>query len=133
MTMSLPIGTAELIVTEQHLADGLIQDKADDFPPVFATMQMIGLMEVAASRAMHGLLQPGEPSVGAHVDVAHTAPTSLGDKVHAEAVFERMEGKLYVFTVVASDSGGEIGRGLHKRAIVAKERLVNGAAKRLNK
>jgi predicted thioesterase len=41
-----------------------------------------------------------------------------------------MDGKLYVFEVVARDPGGEIGRGTHKRAIVATERLLSGAAKR---
>lgn len=41
-----------------------------------------------------------------------------------------MEGKLYVFDVVARDPGGEIGRGVHKRAIVTRERLLAGAAKR---
>lgn len=37
------------------------------------------------------------------------------------------EGKLYVFEVVARDNGGEIGRGKHKRVIIATERLLAGA------
>jgi len=32
--------------------------------------------------------------------------------------------------VSASDAGGEIGRGTHRRAIVAAERLVQGALRR---
>ena len=133
MVTELSLGRAKLLVKEEHLAAGLIQGKADDFPPVFATMHMIGLMEIAASRAMHPLLQSGELSVGVHVDVGHSAPTALGDTVHAEAEFVGMEGKIFVFKVSARDSGGEIGSGLHKRAIVTKERLVKGAEKRLNK
>jgi predicted thioesterase len=42
-----------------------------------------------------------------------------------------MEGKFYVFEVVAHDRGGEIGRGMHKRAIVNVDRLLSGAARRL--
>ncbi len=41
-----------------------------------------------------------------------------------------MEGKLYVFEVVATDDAGEIGRGTHRRAIVSVERIMAGAAKR---
>jgi fluoroacetyl-CoA thioesterase len=122
--------TAELVVDTCHLASALIRDMRDDFPDVLATAQMIGLMETAASRAMHPLLKPGELSVGVVVDVAHTAPTRLGDRVIAHASFTGMEGKFYWFDVVASDSGGEIGRGRHKRAIVSKQRLVDGAKKR---
>ena len=39
--------------------------------------------------------------------------------------------QLYVFEISAADPGGEIGRGVHKRAIVTSERLQSGAAKRV--
>jgi predicted thioesterase len=51
--------------------------------------------------------------------------------VTATGTFLRMEGKPYVFKVVVEDPGGEIGRGVHRRAIVARERLEAGAAKRV--
>ncbi len=38
--------------------------RPDRFPEVFATSRMIALMELAAARAMHPLLQPGHWSVG---------------------------------------------------------------------
>lgn len=125
------LGIAELVVEETHLAASLVQQAGDDFPPVMATVAMIGLMEVAAARTMQSLLAEGELSVGVTVDVNHTAPTPLGDTARAEARFTGMDGKLYVFEVVAQDSGGIIGQGIHKRAIVNKDRLVAGAAKRL--
>lgn len=123
---------AELTVETRHLANALIQEASDDFPAVLATAQMIALMEIAGSRLMHPLLNPGELSVGYIVNVNHTAPTPLGDTVIATAKFTGMDGKFYVFDVSARDSGGEIGRGTHKRAIVTKERLVNAAATRLS-
>jgi predicted thioesterase len=131
--MTLEVGTtgrAELTVYGSDLATILNQRPEDDFPPVFATTRMIGLMELAGSRVLHPLLNEGEASVGVGVDVMHTAATSIGDKVEAEARFTGMEGKLYVFEVVERDSGGEIGRGIHKRAIVSVERLVTGASRR---
>ena len=40
-------------------------------------------------------------------------------------------GKQFVFEVVASDPGGEIGKAVHKRAIVDVQRLEEGARKRV--
>jgi fluoroacetyl-CoA thioesterase len=124
--------TADLIVTEADCANALrlSNDPRDDFPAVFATTRMIALMELAGARLLHPLLQPGEMSVGAHVDISHTAATPIGARVAATATYRGRDGKLFVFDVVADDPAGEIGRGTHKRAIVSKERLLAGAAKR---
>jgi fluoroacetyl-CoA thioesterase len=123
-------GTASLRVTERDVASALAIDPADEFPPVLATARMIGLMEVAAARVMQPLLAPGELSVGVVVDVTHAAPTPIGADVNAAARYTGRDGKLYVFEVIAHDPGGEIGRGIHKRAIVTAARLVAGAARR---
>ena len=127
--------TAQLVVTEADCANALrlSDDPRDDFPAVFATTRMIALMELAGARLLHPLLQPGEMSVGAHVDVSHTAATPIGAKVTATATYRSREGKLFVFDVVAHDPGGEIGRGTHKRAIISRDRLITGAARRFPK
>jgi predicted thioesterase len=124
--------TVQLFVRDSDCANALqlSDDPRDDFPPVFATTRMIALMELAGARIMHPLLQPGEMSVGAHVDVSHTAATPIGAKVTATATYRGRDGKLFVFDVVAHDPGGVIGRGTHKRAIVVRDRLLAGAAKR---
>src|SRR5262245_53950340 len=107
-----------LRVSEADLADVIAIDQSDAFPAVLATARMIALMEVAASRVLQPLLGEGELSVGVTVEVAHSAATPLGAMVRATARFLEQEGKVYVFEVRAEDEGGEIGRGLHKRAIV---------------
>jgi predicted thioesterase len=124
--------TVDLEVRESDCANvlSLSDDPRDQFPAVFATTRMIALMELASARLMHPLLQPGEMSVGAHVDVSHTASTPIGAKVSAVANYRGRDGKLFVFDVVAHDPGGDIGRGTHKRAIILRERLLSGAAKR---
>jgi len=124
--------TVDLIVRESDCASALklSDDPRDNFPAVFATTRMIALMELAGARILHPLLQPGEMSVGAHVDVSHTAATPIGAKVAATATYRGRDGKLFVFDVVAHDPAGEIGRGTHKRAIVSRDRLIAGAAKR---
>jgi fluoroacetyl-CoA thioesterase len=131
--MKLAPGTstsAELVVSEADLASALKLQPGDDFPPVFATSRLVALMEIAATRALVALLEPGQLSVGVSVEIMHGAATPPGAKVVAEARFTGMEGKLFVFEVSARDPGGEIGRGIHKRAIISTERLMASAAKR---
>jgi len=123
--------TARLVVRPEDLASAVLTEMGDDFPPVFATARMIGLMEIAAARVLQPLLGPGELSVGVTVDVSHTAPTPVGAQVTATARYAGREGKLFLFEVSVSDPGGEVGRGWHKRAIVSSERLQSGAARRV--
>lgn len=119
-----------ITVQERDLASALGFETNDQFPPVFATSRMIALMELAAARVMAPLLNDGELSVGVTVDIMHAAPTPLGSTARAVATFREMEGKLLLFDVTAYDDAGEIGRGTHKRAIVATERLLAGTEKR---
>ena len=127
-TASIRVGPADLAsaVQGEPVAGAL-----DEFPAVLATARMIGLMEVAAARAMAPLLGAGELSVGVTVDVAHTAPTPPGALATATARYTGRDGKLYVFEVSAADPGGEIGRGTHQRAIITAARLIAAAAKRV--
>jgi fluoroacetyl-CoA thioesterase len=122
--------SARLTVAPSDLADTLNLEPGDAFPPVFATSRMVGLMEVAAARILRPHLREGEASVGVTVDVIHTAATPPGATVTATAKLVGRDGKLFLFDVSAADNAGEIGRGTHKRAVVATERLVAGAARR---
>lgn len=118
------------IVRTEDLASALLIDPQDNFPAVFATSRMIALLEVAAARLLQPLLGEGELSVGVTVDVTHSAATLGKDEVHVTARYLGKEGKLYLFDVRAEDSGGEIGHGTHRRAIIATQRLLDGAARR---
>jgi fluoroacetyl-CoA thioesterase len=126
------IGTAQLVIQQSDCASDLKLDNAPDetFPAVFATTRMIALMEMAGARVLKPLLQGDEMSVGVTVDIVHSAATPIGAKVTATATYRGRDGKLFVFDVIAHDPAGEIGRGTHKRAIISRDRLVGGAAKR---
>ncbi len=126
------VGTAELVVQQSDCASALEAGNAPDekFPAVFATTRMIALMEMSGARVLKPLLRDDEMSVGVTVDVIHSAATPIGAKVTATATYRGRDGKLFVFDVIAHDPGGEIGRGTHKRAIISRERLLSGAAKR---
>lgn len=125
-------GTAELIVQQSDCASDLKVNNAPDeiFPAVFATTRMIALMEMAGARVLKPFLQSGAMSVGVTVDIIQSAATPIGAEVTATATYRGRDGKLFVFDVIAQDPAGEIGRGTHKRAIISRERLMTGAAKR---
>jgi fluoroacetyl-CoA thioesterase len=127
------VGRAELVVQQSDCASDLNVGNAPDekFPAVFATTRMIALMEMAGARLLKPLLQEGEMSVGVTVDIIHSAATPIGAKVTATATYRGRDGKLFIFDVAAHDPGGEIGRGVHKRAIISRERLLSGAGKRV--
>ena len=118
-------GTAERVVVASDLASALSPDHADHFPEVFATARMVAL-----ARAMAGVLDDGELTAGVSVNVTHSAATPPGLTVCARARFLGMEGKFYRFEVFAEDDAGEIGRGLHDRAIVRHARLLEAAERR---
>jgi fluoroacetyl-CoA thioesterase len=106
-------------------------EAGDVFPDVLATARMVALMELAAARLMRPLLGPGELSVGVKVDVEHTAATPLYCEVVARAIYLGGAGKLHRFSVELLDGGGVAGKGLHERAIVRTDRLLEKAQRRV--
>ncbi len=121
---------ASWIVEATDLASRLAEKSGESFPAVFSTARMIALMELAASRILAPSLGPGQESVGVLVNVTHTAATPTGSRVTAEATYSGREGKFYAFQVAARDDAGEIGRGIHHRAVVDGRRLLEGAERR---
>jgi fluoroacetyl-CoA thioesterase len=118
-------------IQSSDLARELSIDLGDDFPEVYATSRMIALMELAAARLMKPLLFKDELSVGVKVNVTHMAATPNNVEVKAVATYIGIEGKLYAFEVELHEQAGIAGSGLHTRAIVKTERLIQGAKSRV--
>lgn len=121
---------ALLGIRQQDLASNISQAPQDILPPVFATAYMATLMEMAVARIFHLYLQPDELSVGVSVTISHPAATPLGIPMTANAQYVGREGQLFVFEAWVKDAGGEIGRGIYKRAAVVGDRLLSGAKRR---
>jgi len=110
--------------------------EAHDFqtmPTVFATGFMVGLMEWACLKVLGPHLDPGEGSLGIHIDVSHVAATVPGQVVTVDAECTGVDGRRVSFQVTAHDGIEKIGEGRHERVIVPWERFVvrvNEKAKR---
>lgn len=89
-----------------------------DLPAIFSTPSMIGLMEVAAARAIQDHLPPGTISVGTRIEVDHLKAVPQGTVVQAQAHLIGYEGRFLAFEVEARAKDLVIGRGKVYRAIV---------------
>ncbi|WP_298646681.1 thioesterase family protein [uncultured Tistrella sp.] len=118
----------DAVVTEDRTAAAFAAE-GERFPAVLATPCLIADLERACALMLTPILAPGQLSVGAHIDVRHTAPTGVGGRYTAEAVFVEKAGPLYWFDVRAADAAGTIAKGRIARAIVVEtDILARGAA-----
>lgn len=101
--------------------------ESDDFksmPDVFATGFMVGLMEWCCMEVLKPHLDPGEGSLGVHVNVSHGAATVPGQTVTVEAECTSVNGRRVAFKVTAHDGVETIGAGTHERMVVPWGRFV---------
>jgi predicted thioesterase len=92
--------------------------------PVFSTPALVGLMESAAVQALAGHLQPGQTTVGGHIDVRHLAATPVGMKVRARAELTAVEGRKLIFKIQAWDALELIGEADHDRFVIDEAKFL---------
>jgi len=106
-------------------------------PKVFATGNMIILMEWVCTQLLAPHLDPGEGSLGVHVDVSHLAATLPGQTVTVDVECKAVTGQRVSFAVRAHDGIDLIGEGRHDRFVVGWDkfnvRLAAKAAKAAGK
>ena len=95
-----------------------------NMPPVFATAMMIAFIEQTCIMGLKPYLQPGQRTVGTHVDVSHVAATPVGMQVTADVELIAIEGRALTYKVSCRDEAGLIGEGTHHRAIIDVEKFL---------
>ena len=97
-------------------------------PAVLSTPAMIGMMEVAAARAVQPALPAGSITVGTRIEVDHLKAVPAGTRVRASARLAEVNGRFLVLEVEARSETDVIGRGRVFRAIVEVGRFSADAA-----
>jgi len=92
-------------------------------PKVFATGYMVGLMEWTCMQLMEPHMEPGEGSLGVHIDVSHAAATPPGLTITVDVECIAIEGRRLTFRVKAHDGIDLIGEGTHGRAVVTMDKF----------
>lgn len=122
-------GKTEAFVNEGNTAAAV----GSGLLPVYATPQLVALMESAACAAIAEAMPEGSTTVGSHIDVQHLSATPVGLRVWAEATVTEEEGRRLCFAIEAFDEAGSIGKAIHERFIVDKQRfMMKAEAKRNN-
>jgi len=122
MSKPVPLGTRGEAETVVQARNTLTAWKAH-LPPVYATPNMIGMMEAAAYNALEPYCEGDEVSVGTAINIVHRAPAVEGQAIKAEAILESFDGRFYTFKVSASNGVEVIGYGTIGRAIVSKAKF----------
>lgn len=102
----------------------------EDGPAVLSTPWLVWFLEHAALDAVLSFLEPGEITVGTHIEVDHLAPTPIGAPVTCTARVVHCEGPVISFQLEASDSQETIARGFHKRRVVRMDRFASRVQKK---
>lgn len=100
---------------------------------VLATPSMIALMEGTAQEAVQSLLEDGQGTVGARIDVRHLAATPVGMEVTCTAEVTEVDRRRIVFTVKAKDEKEVIGEGIHERFVIDNEKFFAKCRQKLEK
>ena len=107
-------GHLEQTVTEEVTADRI----GSGLVKVFATPMMIALIEQTCNESVVPYLEPGQGTVGTHVDVSHCAATPVGMRVWCDSELVEVDRRRLVFAVKAYDECGLIGEGRHESFII---------------
>lgn len=95
-----------------------------DWPAVFSTPAMIGMMEMACSLAVRRALPPGSVTVGVRVEVDHLKAAPVGATVIAFSKLIEVHGRRLIFESEARSGEELIGRGRIFHAIVEHARFI---------
>jgi fluoroacetyl-CoA thioesterase len=94
-----------------------------EWPAVFSTPAMIGMMEFASSRAVQAVLPPGSMTVGVRIEVDHIKAAPAGVTVTAVSKLVAIDGRRLTFEVEARSGGDVLGRGRVTQSIVNHSRF----------
>ena len=110
----------ELYVTDKNTAKAVGSGTLE----VYATPQMVNLMETCACFSVEPYMEPGNTTVGIGLSISHVSATPIGLKVWCESELIAIDGRKLTFRVSAYDERGMIGEGTHERFIVDTQKFT---------
>lgn len=98
--------------------------------PVFGTPAVLTLIEKTAWTSVQPYLTADETTVGATVNLTHSAPNCVGDTITCETKLTTVDGRRLTFAARVFDAAGEVARAEHTRVIVSANRFMKKADQR---
>jgi predicted thioesterase len=122
-------GEQRFVVEAKHAIDFA----GGGMPAVLCTPWLIWFLEHAAREAVLPLLEPGDSTVGTHIDVQHLAATPVGQAVRCRARVVHAEGATISFRLEAHDEHEVIARGFHRLRVIRVDRFAQRLQKKINR
>lgn len=119
--------TVEFTVSDEDTAAALLSGDL----PVLGTPRLVAWLEAATCAAIGPHLSSDQTSVGTRIAVSHLAGSPVGAVVAATATLTAVDGRRLTFEVSAVDtrSGDRLGEGTVDRAVVGRERFLDGLSR----
>jgi fluoroacetyl-CoA thioesterase len=95
---------------------------------VLGTPILVSYFELAAHQLAMPALEPGQGTVGSHIDIRHLAATPIGMRVTFRATLTQRDGRRLIFRVEADDEHERVGEGTHERFVVDMQRFMGRIA-----
>ncbi len=118
----------------ESLAIGLAAERSYSVTPemspahlpvqVLSTPSMIQLIESACLELAQPHLDPGETTVGIHVNVSHTGKASAGETVEVRVRLAEIDRRRLQFEIAVDSPRGPISTGTHQRAVIDTSRFT---------
>ena len=90
---------------------------------VYSTPSMVHDVEYACWRLIGEHLDPGETSLGVHVEVNHLGATPIGHRVEIAVTVQSVDGRRVTLGATVRDAAEVVGRGTHVRVVTEVDRL----------
>ena len=90
---------------------------------VYSTPSMVHDVEYACWRLIDEHLDPGETSLGVHVEVNHLGVTPIGHRVEIVVTVQSVDGRRVTLGAEVRDAAEVVGRGTHVRVVTEVDRL----------
>ena len=90
---------------------------------VYSTPSMVHDVEYACWRLIGEHLDPGETSLGVHVEVNHLGATPIGHRVEIAVTVQSVDGRRVTLGATVQDAAEVVGRGTHVRVVTEVDRL----------
>ncbi|WP_432993667.1 thioesterase family protein [Dactylosporangium sp. CA-233914] len=88
--------------------------------PLLSTPSMIAFMEDTAADILRAHFAPAAASLGTWIGVRHTGPANIGQAVTVTAVLADVRGRRYLFDILATVDGREIGDGQVAQTLIGR-------------
>jgi len=110
-----------VIVEEKNTVGAMVPG----MPPVAATPYLVGIAEIACGRLVHGLLEPGQITVGTRVVIDHLGPSKVGAELVLKTALLKREKNRFKFAVTIEDSDRMVAKVEHERAAVSLQKIMS--------